>query len=82
MRPSSTAAWGPFLRWVTGRKLIMTFPVTATSHGWPTYRARGGYARWTRPCADAPEQVTKEVAASGILRATAARRSRPAASGA
>ncbi|MDQ1345463.1 MAG: hypothetical protein QG586_994, partial [Pseudomonadota bacterium] len=26
-----------------GRQLIMSFPVTATSHGLPDYRARGGY---------------------------------------
>ena len=26
-----------------GRQLIMTFPVTATSHSLAEYRARGGY---------------------------------------
>jgi NADH-quinone oxidoreductase subunit F len=27
-----------------GRQLIMSFPVTATSHSLEEYRARGGYA--------------------------------------
>ena len=32
-------------------KLLMTFPVTATSHTLAEYRARGGYAaRWRRRC--------------------------------
>ena len=49
-------------------KFIMNFPVTATSHLLADYRARGGYETLkdvltTRK----PEDVTKEVADSGIL---------------
>ena len=52
----------------SGRKLIMTFPVTATSHLLAEYRARGGYATLDKVLREMrPEQVTKEVAASGIL---------------
>jgi len=53
---------------VTGRKLIMNFPVTATSHLLADVRARGGYATLDKVLREMrPEQVTKEVAASGIL---------------
>jgi NADH-quinone oxidoreductase subunit F len=53
---------------MTGRKLIMTFPVTASSHLLADYRARGGYDTLARVLREMrPEQVTKEVAASGIL---------------
>jgi NADH-quinone oxidoreductase subunit F len=53
---------------MTGRKLIMTFPVTATSHTLADYRARGGYETLARVLREMrPEQVTKEVTASGIL---------------
>ena len=53
---------------MTGRKLIMTFPVTATSHLIGEYQARGGYATLAKVLREMrPEQVTKEVAASGIL---------------
>jgi NADH-quinone oxidoreductase subunit F len=53
---------------MTGRKLLMTFPVTATSHGIEDYCARGGYATLERVRREMrPEEVTKEVAASGIL---------------
>ena len=46
----------------------MTFPVTATSHLLADYRARGGYATLAKVLREMrPEQVTKEVAASGIL---------------
>ena len=46
----------------------MTFPVTATSHLLGEYRARGGYATLDKVLREMrPEQVTKEVAASGIL---------------
>jgi NADH-quinone oxidoreductase subunit F len=46
----------------------MTFPVTATSHTLADYRARGGYATLQRALAEmAPQDITKEVAASGIL---------------
>jgi NADH-quinone oxidoreductase subunit F len=53
---------------VTGRKLLMTFPVTATSHRLVEVRARGGYATLARVLSSmAPEDVTKEVTAAGIL---------------
>jgi NADH-quinone oxidoreductase subunit F len=46
---------------------IMTFPVTATSHTLDDYRARGGYATLARVVRDMrPEDVTREVAASGL----------------
>ena len=51
-----------------GRKLIMNFQLTATSHGLADYRARGGYDTLHKVLRELrPEQVTKEVAASGIL---------------
>ena len=51
-----------------GRQLLMTFPVTATSHLLAAYRERGGYETLRRVLTTMkPEQVTKEVAASGIL---------------
>ncbi len=53
---------------MTGRKLIMNFPVTATSHGLADVQARGGYQTLAKVLRDMrPEQVTKEVASSGIL---------------
>ncbi len=53
---------------MTGRKLIMTFQVTGTSHRLADYRARGGYGTLDKVLREMrPEQVTKEVAASGIL---------------
>jgi NADH-quinone oxidoreductase subunit F len=53
---------------MTGTKLIMTFPVTATSHLLADYRARGGYQTLEKVLTGMrPEEVTKEVAASGIL---------------
>ena len=51
-----------------GRAILMDFPVTATSHLLADYRARGGYGTLTKVLRSMkPEQVTKEVAASGIL---------------
>ena len=50
-----------------GRQLIMTFPVTATSHALADYRARGGYAALAKALAMPPQDVTKEVTASGLL---------------
>jgi NADH-quinone oxidoreductase subunit F len=51
-----------------GRQLLMTFPVTATSHTLAEYRARGGYESLRKVLTSMkPEQVTKEVTASGIL---------------
>ncbi len=53
---------------IGGRKLIMSFPVTATSHLLADYRARGGYEVLARVLREMkPEQVAKEVTASGIL---------------
>ena len=51
-----------------GTQLLMTFPVTATSHTLADYRARGGYATLMKVLESrAPQDVTKEVTASGIL---------------
>jgi NADH-quinone oxidoreductase subunit F len=48
-------------------KLLMTFPVTATSHALPEYTARGGYATLEKVLRTLkPEDVTREVTASGI----------------
>jgi NADH-quinone oxidoreductase subunit F len=53
---------------MTGRKLLMTFPVTPTSHRLDEVRARGGYETLKKVLASmTPEQVTKEVTAAGIL---------------
>jgi NADH-quinone oxidoreductase subunit F len=51
-----------------GKQLLMTFPVTATSHTLADYVARGGYATLRRVLTQLkPEDVTKEVNASGLL---------------
>jgi NADH-quinone oxidoreductase subunit F len=51
-----------------GRQLIMNFPVTATSHTLADYRARGGYETIRKALTTmTPDQVTKEVTASGLL---------------
>ena len=51
-----------------GKQLLMTFPVTATSHTLADYVARGGYATLRRVLTQLkPEDVTKEVTASGLL---------------
>jgi NADH-quinone oxidoreductase subunit F len=51
-----------------GRALIMDFPVTATSHSLAEYRARGGYCALARALTQMkPEEVTREVTASGLL---------------
>jgi NADH-quinone oxidoreductase subunit F len=48
-------------------KLLMTFPVTATSHTLAEYRARGGYGTLEKVLRQmTPQQVTAEVNASGI----------------
>jgi len=53
---------------MTGRRLIMDFPITATSHLMPDYRARGGYEALRRAVTTLkPEDVTREVTASGVL---------------
>ena len=51
-----------------GKQLLMTFPVTATSHTLADYVGRGGYATLRRVLETMKsEDVTKEVAASGLL---------------
>jgi NADH-quinone oxidoreductase subunit F len=51
-----------------GHQLIMNFPVTATSHSLAEYRARGGYQALAKALTQMkPEEVTKEVTASGLL---------------
>jgi NADH-quinone oxidoreductase subunit F len=51
-----------------GKALLMTFPVTATSHTLADYRARGGYGTLAKVLASMqPGDVTKEVAAAGLL---------------
>ena len=50
-----------------GTQLLMTFPVTATSHTLAEYRARGGYGALEKALTGmTPQQVTAEVTASGI----------------
>jgi NADH-quinone oxidoreductase subunit F len=51
-----------------GTQLLMTFPVTATSHTLADYVARDGYATLRRVLTQMKsEDVTKEVTASGLL---------------
>ena len=53
---------------MSGTKLLMTFPVTATSHTLADYRARGGYRALEKALNQMkPEEVTREVTASGVL---------------
>ncbi len=50
-----------------GRQLIMSFPVTATSHALPDYRARGGYGALAKTLGQMkPQDVVKEITASGL----------------
>jgi len=50
-----------------GRQLIMSFPVTATSHTLAEYRARGGYGALEKALKTMqPADVVKEVTASGL----------------
>jgi NADH-quinone oxidoreductase subunit F len=52
---------------MAGTKLLMTFPVTATSHTLEEYRARGGYASLEKALKRMkPEEVSREVTTSGI----------------
>ena len=49
-----------------GRQLIMSFPVTATSHSLDEYRARGGYQALDKALKSMkPADIVKEVTASG-----------------
>ena len=53
---------------MTGTRLIMTFPVTGTSHTLAEYRARGGYRALEKALRHMkPDEVTREVTASGVL---------------
>ena len=53
---------------LSGTKFFMNFPVTETSHTLADYRARGGYQALEKALREMqPADVTKEVAASGIL---------------
>ncbi len=62
---TAPTAPGPTL---SGTKFFMNFPVTATSHTLSDYRARGGYVALEKVLRDMqPADVTKEVAASGLL---------------
>jgi NADH-quinone oxidoreductase subunit F len=50
-----------------GKTLLMTFPVTATSHLLADYRTRGGYRTLEKVLRQMkPEDVTREVTASGV----------------
>jgi NADH-quinone oxidoreductase subunit F len=52
---------------MAGTKVLMTFPVTATSHTLAEYRARGGYGSLEKVLRGMkPEEVTHEVTTSGI----------------
>ena len=52
---------------MAGRQLLMTFPVTPTSHTLAEYRARGGYGALAKALREMkPEDVVKEVTASGL----------------
>jgi NADH-quinone oxidoreductase subunit F len=52
---------------MANRRLLMTFPVTATSHTLAEYRARGGYAALEKSLTEmTPQKVIAEVTASGI----------------
>ncbi len=53
---------------LSGVKYFMNFPVTDTSHTLAEYRARGGYEALTKALREmSPTDVTKEVAAAGLL---------------
>jgi len=50
-----------------GRQIIMSFPVTATSHTLAEYRSRGGYGALEKALRSMkPAEVVKEVTASGL----------------
>ena len=53
---------------MTGRKLFMNFDITDSSHTLAEYKTRGGYQAIAKALRDMrPEDVTKEVSASGLL---------------
>ena len=50
-----------------GKQLLMTFPVTGTSHLMSEYLTRGGYQTLERALKSMkPEEITSEVNASGL----------------
>src|SRR6185436_7211684 len=57
----------PFATDMENRRILMTFPVTATSHTLAEYCARGGYAALEKALKQmTPQNVVAEVTASGI----------------
>jgi NADH-quinone oxidoreductase subunit F len=52
---------------MTGRRVIMDFEVTPTSHTLAEYRARGGYQTLEKALKLQPADITKEVTDSGLL---------------
>jgi len=63
--PDTTEPTFPTL---SGRKYFMNFPVTDSSHSLAAYKARGGYQSLQKALTSMqPTDVTKEVAASGLL---------------
>ncbi len=53
---------------MTGRRVFMDFAITETSHTLAAYTARGGYQAIAKALREMqPEEVTKEVLASGLL---------------
>ncbi len=53
---------------MTGTRVFMNFDITPTSHTLADYRARGGYTALAKVLQEMqPDQVTKEVSASGLL---------------
>ena len=65
-----------------GRQLLMTFPVTATSHTLADYRARGGYETLREGARDGAAGRHQGSRPRRACSATAAPRSRSGASGA
>jgi NADH-quinone oxidoreductase subunit F len=52
---------------MTGTRVLMSFPVTATSHSIGDYRTRGGYGSLEKALRSMkPEDVAREVTTSGI----------------
>jgi NADH-quinone oxidoreductase subunit F len=52
---------------LSGTKFFMNFPVTDTSHTLAEYRTRFGYQALEKALGMSPSDVTKEVAAAGLL---------------
>lgn len=68
MTESTTATTTAAAPALSGTKFFMNFPVTDTSHTLAAYRARGGYQSLEKALREMqPTEVTKEVAAAGLL---------------